>query len=391
MTIERAEPKANSRLLEEDLAPDQGLECVDMLLNMGPQHPSTHGVFRIVLTVEGEQIVEAEPVIGYLHRGSEKLCERENYRQIITLFDRLDYVANFNSELVFCMATEKLMGIEAPERAQLIRVVLCELNRISSHMLFYGAFGTDVGIFGTAFMYGFREREEIQQIFESVSGARMMHSFIRVGGVAQDLPEGFPERVEVTLDQVKRAIDEADRLLTYSEIMMERTRNVGVIKGPDAVDWGLSGPTLRGSGVLHDVRIDEPYQLYDRFNFEIPLGANGDCWDRYWVRMEEMRQSIVIIDQALKMLEDGPIQTPVAKFGFVKPPIGEAYARGENPRGDFGVHLISKGGTSPYRVKIRAPSFANLMALRDMTVGAYIADAVMILGSLDIVLGEVDR
>jgi len=362
-----------------------------MLLNMGPQHPSTHGVFRIVLTVEGEQIVEAEPVIGYLHRGSEKLCERENYRQIITLFDRLDYVANFNSELVFCMATEKLMGIEAPERAQLIRVVLCELNRISSHMLFYGAFGTDVGIFGTAFMYGFREREEIQQIFESVSGARMMHSFIRVGGVAQDLPEGFPERVEVTLDQVKRAIDEADRLLTYSEIMMERTRNVGVIKGPDAVDWGLSGPTLRGSGVLHDVRIDEPYQLYDRFNFEIPLGANGDCWDRYWVRMEEMRQSIVIIDQALKMLEDGPIQTPVAKFGFVKPPIGEAYARGENPRGDFGVHLISKGGTSPYRVKIRAPSFANLMALRDMTVGAYIADAVVILGSLDIVLGEVDR
>lgn len=391
MTIERAEPKANSRLLGEDLAPDHGLECVDMLLNMGPQHPSTHGVFRIILTVEGERIVEAEPVIGYLHRGSEKLCERENYRQIITLFDRLDYVANFNSELVFCMATEKLMGIEAPERAQLIRVVLCELNRISSHMLFYGAFGTDVGIFGTAFMYGFREREEIQQVFESVSGARMMHSFIRVGGVAQDLPEGFPERVEVTLDQVRRAIDEADRLLTYSEIMMERTRNVGVIKGPDAVDWGLSGPTLRGSGVLHDVRIDEPYQLYDRFNFEIPLGANGDCWDRYWVRMEEMRQSIVIIDQALKMLEDGPIQTPVAKFGFVKPPIGEAYAHGENPRGDFGVHLISKGDTSPYRVKIRAPSFANLMALRDMTVGAYIADAVVILGSLDIVLGEVDR
>ena len=374
----------------DDDAPD-GLECVDMLLNMGPQHPSTHGVFRMILTVEGERIVDAEPVIGYLHRGSEKLCERENYRQIITLFDRLDYVANFNNELVFCLAAEKLMGIAAPERAQLIRIILCELNRISSHMLFYGAFGTDIGIFGTAFMYGFREREELQQIFESVSGARMMHSYIRVGGVAEDLPDGFSQRVRGALDSIRRAVDEADRLLTYSEIMLERTRNVGAIAGPDAVDWGLSGPSLRASGVLHDVRVDEPYELYDRFSFDIPLGENGDCWDRYWVRMEEMRQSATIIEQALDMLEDGPIQTPVAKFGFVKPPIGDAYARGENPRGDFGVYLVSRGGTSPYRVKIRGPSFSNLMALRDLTVGAYIADAVVILGSLDIVLGEVDR
>ena len=374
----------------DDDAPDD-LECVDMLLNMGPQHPSTHGVFRMILTVEGERIVDAEPVIGYIHRGSEKLCERENYRQIITLFDRLDYVANFNNELVFCLAAEKLMGIAAPERAQLIRIILCELNRISSHMLFYGAFGTDIGIFGTAFMYGFREREELQQIFESVSGARMMHSYIRVGGVAEDLPDGFPQRVRGALDSIRRAVDEADRLLTYSEIMLERTRNVGAIAGPDAVDWGLSGPSLRASGVLHDVRVDEPYELYDRFSFDIPLGENGDCWDRYWVRMEEMRQSATIIEQALDMLEDGPIQTPVAKFGFVKPPIGDAYARGENPRGDFGVYLVSRGGTSPYRVKIRGPSFSNLMALRDLTVGAYIADAVVILGSLDIVLGEVDR
>ena len=375
----------------DDAAPDHGLECVDMLLNMGPQHPSTHGVFRMILTVEGELIVDAEPVIGYLHRGSEKLCERENYRQIITLFDRLDYVANFNNELVFCLAAEKLMGIAAPERAQLIRIILCELNRISSHMLFYGAFGTDVGIFGTAFMYGFREREEIQQLFESVSGARMMHSYIRVGGVAQDLPDGFVPRVRGALDRIRRAIDEADRLLTFSEIMLERTRGVGAIAGPDAVDWGLSGPALRASGILHDVRVDEPYELYDRFTFDIPLAENGDCWDRYWVRMEEMRQSAAIVEQALDMLEEGPIQTPVAKFGFVKPPIGDAYARGENPRGDFGVYLVSRGGTSPYRVKIRAPSFSNLMALRDLTVGAYIADAVVILGSLDIVLGEVDR
>ena len=239
MTSDRAGAPIAAGPIDDD-APD-GLECVDMLLNMGPQHPSTHGVFRMILTVEGERIVDAEPVIGYLHRGSEKLCERENYRQIITLFDRLDYVANFNNELVFCLAAEKLMGIAAPERAQLIRIILCELNRISSHMLFYGAFGTDIGIFGTAFMYGFREREELQQIFESVSGARMMHSYIRVGGVAEDLPDGFPQRVRGALDSIRRAVDEADRLLTYSEIMLERTRNVGAIAGPDAVDWGSAG------------------------------------------------------------------------------------------------------------------------------------------------------
>ncbi|MBM4406015.1 MAG: NADH-quinone oxidoreductase subunit D [Chloroflexi bacterium] len=370
---------------------EHDLRTVDMLLNMGPQHPSTHGVFRMVLRIDGERVTDVEPHIGYLHRGSEKLCERENYRQIVTLFDRLDYLSNFNNELGFVMAAEKLMGIEAPERAQFIRVILCELNRISSHMMFYGAYGADVGVFGTSFMYGFRERETIQQLFESVTGARMMHSYFRVGGVFQDTPDGFEAAAGKLLSQLKRSVEECDRLLTKNEIFLERTRGVGAISAADAVDYGMSGPCLRACGVAQDVRLIEPYLTYNRFDWDIPLGKKGDCWDRYWVRLEEVRQSIAIIEQALKLMPKGPIQAPVAKFGFVKPPVGEAYFRAENPRGEFGVYLVSDGKTSPYRVKIRGPSFVNLMALRQMTVGHYIADAVVILGSLDIVLGEVDR
>ncbi len=371
--------------------PGQDLETVDMLLNMGPQHPSTHGVFRMILKVDGELIYDVEPVIGYLHRGSEKLCERENYRQIVTLFDRLDYISNFNSELVFVMAAEKLMDLDVPERALLIRVILCELNRISSHMVFYGAYGTDVGIFGTAFMYGFIEREQIQQVFESVSGARMMHSYFRIGGVAQDVPEDFIPRVRALLDALKQGIDRCDKLLTYNEVFLERTIGIGKLPADEAVGFGVSGPTLRASGVPHDVRVDDPYLVYDRFGFEIPIGNNGDCWDRYWVRIEEMRQSVRIIEQALGMMEPGAILNRVHKFGFVKPPVGEVYVRAENPRGDFGVYLVSEGRETPYRVKVRAPSFSNLMALKRMVEGEYIADAVVILGSIDIVLGEVDR
>ncbi len=370
---------------------DAKLDTVDMLLNMGPQHPSTHGVFRIVLRINGEQIVGAEPYIGYLHRASEKLCERENYRQIVTLFDRLDYISNFNNELVFVMATEKLMGLEVPERAQYIRVILCELNRIASHMMFYGAFGTDIGVFATPFMYGFREREQIQSVFESVSGARMMHSYFRVGGVGQDLPEDFEERMAHLMPAMKRGIDECDELLTYQEIFLERTRGVGTISPQDAIDFGMSGPALRATGVKQDIRKSEPYLVYDRFDFDIPAGDQGDCWDRYWVRIEEMRESVRIIEQAMKQMPKGPTQAKVAKFGFVRPPEGDVYVRAENPRGDFGVYLVSKGEDHPYRVKIRAPSFCNLMALEHLLRDVYVADAVIILGSLDIILGEVDR
>jgi NADH-quinone oxidoreductase subunit D len=368
--------------------PTQQADTIDLMINMGPQHPSTHGVFRMVLWVDGERIVKAEPHIGYLHRGSEKLCEGELYSQVITLFDRLDYVSNLNCELAFCLAVEKLMGLEIPERAQYIRVILCELNRIASHMLFYGVYGLDVGAM-TPVLYGFRERERIQSLFESVTGARMMHNYIRVGGVKEDLPEDFAKRMAVLVAQLKRGIEECDELLSQNEMFLARTKGIGSISAEDALDLGVTGPALRACGVLEDVRISEPYSIYDRFDFGIPVGTYGDCWDRYYVRVEEMRQSLAIIEQAMKQMGPGPVTADVRRIA--RPPRGEAYIRTESPRGDFGVYLVSDGGDKPYRVKVRAPSFANLQALQLMLKDAYVADSVVILGSIDIILGEVDR
>jgi len=368
--------------------PTQQADAIDLMVNMGPQHPSTHGVFRLVIWVDGERIVRAEPHIGYLHRGSEKLSEGESYGQVITLFDRLDYVANLNCELGFCLAVEKLMGLEIPERAEYIRVILCELNRIASHMLFYGVYGLDIGAM-TPVLYGFRERERVQALFEAVTGARMMHNYIRVGGVKEDLPDDFGKRIATLTDQLRRGIEECDELLSSNEMFLERTRGVGVIGPEDAVDYGVSGPGLRASGVAEDVRVSEPYGIYDRFDFGVPVGSSGDCWDRYYVRVEEMRQSLAIIDQAMEQMEPGPIMAKVRRI--LRPPKGEVYARSESPRGDFGVFLVSDGTDKPYRVKVRAPSFANLQAIQHMLQEAYVADAVIILGSIDIVLGEVDR
>lgn len=362
--------------------------AIDLMVNMGPQHPSTHGVFRLVIWVDGERIVRAEPHIGYLHRGSEKLCENELYSQVITLFDRLDYVANFNCELAICMAVEKLMEVEVPERAQYIRTILCELNRIASHMLFYGVYAMDAGAM-TPILYGFRERERIQSLFEAVTGARMMHNYFRVGGVNEELPDEFENRLENLTDQLKRGVEECDDLLSQNEMFLARTKGIGVIDGPDAIDYGVTGPALRASGVLEDVRLSEPYGIYDRFDYGIPVGSQGDCWDRYYVRVEEMRQSLSIIDQAVRQMEPGEIMANVRRMA--RPPKGEVYVRTESPRGDFGVFLVSDGTNKPYRVKVRAPSFNNLQALQHMLRGAYIADAVITLGSIDIVLGEVDR
>ena len=359
-----------------------------MMVNMGPQHPSTHGVFRLVLWIDGELIVKAEPHIGYLHRGSEKLCEGELYSQIITLFDRLDYVANLNCELAICVAVEKLMELEVPDRANYIRIILCELNRIASHMLFYGVFGLDAGAM-TPILYGFRERERIQSLFESVTGARMMHNYIRIGGVKEDLPADIGTRLATLTDQLKQGIEECDDLLSNNEMFLARTKGIGSINAEDAIDFGVTGPSLRASGVVEDVRLSEPYSIYDRFNFGIPVGTHGDCWDRYYVRVEEMRQSLKIIDQAVEQMEPGPIMAKVRRIA--RPPKGEVYQRTESPRGDFGVFLVSDGGDKPYRLKVRAPSFANLQALRHLLRDAYVADAVVILGSIDIILGEVDR
>ena len=374
--------------MQVEQQPTQQANTIDLMVNMGPQHPSTHGVFRLLLWIDGERIVRAEPHIGYLHRGSEKLCEGEPYAQIITLFDRLDYVANLNGELAFCLTVEKLMELEIPERAEYIRVILCELNRIASHMLFYGVYGLDAGAM-TPILYGFRERERIQSLFESVTGARMMHNYIRIGGVKGDLPEDFPRRMAVLTDELKRGVEECDDLLSNNEMFLARTKGIGSISGDDAIDFGVTGPNLRACGVLEDVRISEPYSIYDRFDFGIPVGIYGDCWDRYYLRVEEMRQSLKIIEQAMAQMEPGPVMASVRRIA--RPPKGEVYVRTESPRGDFGVFLVSDGSDKPYRVKVRAPSFANLQALQHMLRDAYIADAVVILGSIDIILGEVDR
>ena len=366
------------------------LETIDVNVNMGPQHPSTHGVFRMVLTVDGEKVVDVVPHIGYMHRGAEKLSEHMDYRQGIGYHDRTEYLAQFHAELCFVEAIEKLAGLEVPERSQYLRVILCELNRLTSHFMFMGAFGIDAGIFGTAFTYAFRERETIQDLFEEVTGDRLMYAYFRPGGVAWDVPENFVERVHQVLASARQGIQDIDDLLTRNEIFIARTRDIGVISQEDAVEWGLTGPALRATGVRWDLRKDEPYCIYDRFDFDVPVGERGDCYDRYLVRLEEMRQSVRIVEQAVKDLPGGPI-LPEKLPRRLRVPPGEVYGRVEAPRGEYGVYLYSKGGERPYRLKIRSSCFSNLMGLRDMTVGHYVADAVMVLGSMDIVLCEVDR
>ena len=364
-------------------------EPLEMLLNMGPQHPSTHGVFRLVLWVDGEKIVEAEPHIGYLHRGSEKLCEGEQYNQVITLFDRMDYIANFNNELAFCQAVEKLMGVEVPERAEYVRVILCELNRVASHLLFVAAMGLDAGAM-TPSMFCFRGRERIQEVFEAISGARMMHNYFRVGGLKEDVPENFNTMVAELLPVIRQDVEEADKLLTFNEIFLARLKDIGAMSAEDAIDFGFTGPCLRASGVDYDLRKAVPYSVYDRFDFDVPLGLDGDCWDRHYVRVQEMYESLRIVEQALEQIPQGNVTSPLGRR-LIRPPKGEVYMRCENPRGEIGVYLVSDGTDKPYRVKIRPPSFCNLSAIKHMLGGVWIADAVVVLGSLDIVLGEVDR
>ena len=364
-------------------------EPVEMLLNMGPQHPSTHGVFRMVLWVDGEKIVDVVPHIGYLHRGSEKLCEGEQYHQIITLFDRMDYIANFNNEQVYCRAVEKLMGLEVSDRSEYIRVILCELNRVASHMLFIATMGLDAGAM-TPSMFCFRGRERIQGLFESVSGARMMHNYFRIGGLKEDVPNDFVQQVREVLELVKKDTEESDKLLSFNEIFLARLKNVAVMSAEDAIDYGLTGPCLRASGVDYDVRKAAPYSVYDRFDFDVPIGLDGDCWDRYYLRVQEIYQSIRIVEQALDQLPEGEVVSSLGRR-LIRPPAGEVYVRAENPRGEIGVYLISDGTDKPHRIKVRPPSFCNLSALRHMMKDAWIADSVIILGALDIVLGEVDR
>lgn len=377
----------------------RALRTDTMVLNMGPQHPSTHGVLRLELMTDGEVVQDAIPHIGYLHRNFEKHAEHLTYPQIIPYTDRMDYVAAMNNELGFVLAVEKLLArgskpIGVPEKAEYIRVIVCELNRIASHLLAFGTYGMDIGAF-TPFLYAFRDREQILEFFEELSGARLLYNYIRVGGVSRDFPAGFHHKLRRFLSYFAPQIDQYDTLLTNNKIFLERTKGLGVFGVDKCIEYGWTGPNLRGAGLAWDLRKDEPYSIYDRFDFTIPVGENGDCWDRYKVRMDEMRESVKITQQALDqmeergLLEDEKFTTKVR--GTLRPPAGEVYLRTETPRGDLGYYIQSDGSEHPARVKVRSPCFTALSALREMSHGLLIADMVAIIGSIDIVMGEVDR
>ncbi|MFA6004102.1 MAG: NADH-quinone oxidoreductase subunit D [Elusimicrobiota bacterium] len=360
-----------------------------MFLNMGPQHPSTHGVLRLGLTVSGEVIAKAVPDVGYLHRGIEKLMETRTYNQGVVLADRLDYCSAMPNGLAICLAAEKLMAVTAPPRAQALRVLMCELNRIASHLIFMGTYGIDIGAL-TPFLYAFREREMILDLFEMCCGGRLTYNYMRLGGVSNDIDDNWIAKCREFLEFFKPRVDEYDTLLSFNPIFRSRTQDVGLISAQTAKAWGLSGPNLRGSGVNYDVRKSDPYCGYDRFDFNVPLGQTGSCWDRYYCRVQEMRQSVRIIEAALADIPAGEIMAKgLAKIP--KPPAGEAYAHVEASRGDLGVFLASDGNAAPYRLHLRAPCFINLAVLQEILVGNKVADVVAILGSFDIVLGEVDR
>ncbi|MFC1943971.1 NADH-quinone oxidoreductase subunit D [Chloroflexota bacterium] len=358
------------------------------VLNIGPQHPSTHGVFRMRVTFDGEVVVEVEPVLGYLHRGIEKLGEGRTYSQVIPLTDRLDYLSGMANNLGYVLAVEKLAGIVVPERAEYLRIIMTELVRISSHLMAVGFFLNDLGATHTPVLYMFREREKIQDLFEMVCGQRITYSYMRIGGVAQDVPDEFMPAFRKFLDDMPFFIGEYEQLLRENEIILARTRGVGVLTREAAINYSASGPVLRASGVKWDLRRNDPYSIYDRFDFDIPTGEAGDCYDRYRVRVEEMKQSLRILEQAYKDLPRGEIMADAPRL--VRPR-GEIYSRIEAPKGELGYYLVGDGSIAPYRFKIRSPSFINLTALRDMVVGWKLADAVITFGSIDVVLGEVDR
>ncbi|MBI4267628.1 MAG: NADH-quinone oxidoreductase subunit D [Chloroflexi bacterium] len=359
------------------------------VLNIGPVHPSTHGVFRMRATLDGEVIVDLEPVFGYLHRGIEKLAEQRTYTGFIPLSDRLDYIASMSNNFGYVLAVERLAGIEIPERAEYIRVILAELQRIANHLIAVGAFLNDCGAFFTPFLYMFREREKIVDLFEMLSGQRLLYNYMRIGGFTQDLPEEFLPAVEKLIKQLPFRIDEYDRLLAENEILLARSKGVGILSREQAINISASGPVLRATGVKWDIRRGDPYSIYDRFEFDIPTGTVGDSYDRYRIRIAEMRQSVSILSQALKQVPAGPVRSEVPSL--VRPPVGEVYSRIEAPKGELGFYLVSDGSISPYRCHVRSPSLVNLTALRDMIVGWKIQDAIIIFGSIDITMGEVDR
>lgn len=370
---------------------DSGLKTDTVIVNMGPQHPSTHGVFRMVVLLEGETIRALKPVMGYLHRNHEKIGERNTYLMNMPFTDRLDYLSSMSNNFGYALAVEKLMGIQPPERAEYLRVIMAEFTRISNHLFAIGSLLNDLGAYFTPMLYAIEERELILDIFEAVAGSRMMCNYFRFGGVARDLPEGVYEKMkDLAYERLPRRIDELDLYLTNNEIIRARCEGVGVLTPEQAIAYSASGPLLRASGVPYDIRRADPYSIYDRFEFDVAVRYHGDVYDRYLIRMDEIRQSIRILQQAIRDLPEGPIQAGKPQYQVRVPP-GEAYGRVEAPKGELGYYVVSNGKPNPWRYHVRAPSFVNITALETMAKGNKVADSVAILGSIDIVLGELDR
>ncbi len=370
---------------------ESGLKTDHITVNLGPQHPSTHGVFRIAATLDGETIVNLKPVMGYLHRNHEKIGERNTYLQNMPFTDRLDYLASMSNNFGYALAVEKLMTVEVPERAEYIRVMMAELTRIQNHLFAIGMFLNDLGAFFTPSLYAIEERELILDIFEQVSGSRMMCNYFRFGGLARDLPEGSLEKIKgLVLDRLPRKVDEMDRFLSDNEILRSRTVGQGYLSPEDAIRYSAAGPMLRASGIPYDIRRADPYSIYDRFDFDVAVRYNGDIFDRYIIRLDEIRQSLRILEQTIAQIPEGPIQTGKPQYQ-VRVPAGESYGRVEGPKGELGFYVVSDGKANPYRYHVRAPSFINLTAFGPMCQGLKIADVVAVLGSIDIVLGETDR
>lgn len=365
----------------------------DQLLrvSLGPQHPSTHGVFRMNVVLDGETVVALKPVFGYLHRNHEKIAEGSTYLSSMPYTDRLDYICPLTNNWAYALSVEKLAGIEVPERAEYMRVILAELTRLINHTAFMGFILGDMGAWGSALMYAFREREKILDLFEDLTGARMMANFMRFGGCRNDLPAGWAGKVSIIVNDYGPFLDEMEMFLVGNEILLSRSQDVGQLPKEKLINGGITGPMLRAAGVNYDIRKADPYGIYDRFEFRIPLGEKGDCYDRIMIRFLEMRESLKILRQAVDQLPEGDYIHPKAKIRGFKAPVGEAYGRIEGPKGELGFHLISDGTTNPYRYRVRPPSFINLTLLEDMCLGLDLADVVIILGSIDIVLGEVDR
>lgn len=371
----------------EDGAPQGDL----LEVSMGPHHPSTHGVFRMDVVLDGETVVKLKPVFGYLHRNHEKIGENTSYLANMPYTDRLDYFSSMTNNWAYALTVEKLTGLQPPERAEYIRVIVAELTRLQNHTCLIGFLLQDMGALGTPLMYAFRERERIIDLFEALSGSRMMYNYMRFGGCRVDLPDGWVGEAQSVVANFPAFLDEFERLLNENEILIARTQGVGALKAELAVNAGVTGPMLRACGVNYDLRKVDKYGIYDRFDFRVPLGEHGDVFDRYMIRVLEMRESLKILDQALRDIPEGPIVDPKYKVRNFKPKAGEAYGRIEGPKGELGFYVISDGSTNPYRYRVRPPSFINLTILEDMCIGQSIADAVIILGSVDIVLGEVDR